>query len=81
MTPAELARIANYVEGDNPFANQDDMRALVAEVKRLRALIEEHETCNEAQQICCPWCGRGDVLTFPGHRADCPAFSAPGVVR
>lgn len=51
-------------------------QAVGGEVYRLRALIAQVEWQTGSGD--CIWCGRA---AFDGHTPDCPAFSAPGVVR
>lgn len=71
MTEDELKMIEAYDGGDT-------VRDLVAEVRRLRGLIERVKTVdNDFGTLFCPWCGHGD----PQHRADCPAFTESGDVR
>lgn len=57
---------------------------------RLRGLVLEAEWADSdnAGDHMCPWCRGYEIGTQPldtrevvGHRPDCPAFSAPGVVR
>lgn len=59
----------------------DEMRgavaALAAEVRRLRGLIQQAESYGGLHATDCPWCG----MHIDNHDLDCPAFSAPGVVR
>ncbi len=70
----ELSRSENQ-HGNGTWAYQ----ALVAEVRRLRALILEAER-DGGPDVCCPWCGR-EPLNGMRHDGDCRAFSAPGVPR
>ncbi len=70
MTEAELAAIEQhfeYSEGEAWAAGPK----LIAEVRRLRALLKAGELGTESM---CPWCR----LTVPceGHEPDCPAFPA-----
>lgn len=70
-----------------------DLPALVAEVRRLRGLVVGVEKIQEAHSgdVICVFCGEiadiapGDDFDRPiassRHTTDCPAFTAPGVVR
>lgn len=57
-------------------ALDDDVPALLAEVRRLQGLIKQAEwaggTNDWTVEPTCPWCG-GDM---PEHRPDCPTFPA-----
>jgi hypothetical protein len=55
----------------------EDVPALVAEVRRLRALVLHAEWEAGSQEVECPWCG---CTKREGH-FKCRAFSAVGVVR
>jgi hypothetical protein len=66
---------------------QADLVMLYDEVRRLQGLVkaaeqggpEGHDRCNTTG---CPWCFEiGDYTTGQLHAADCPAFSAPAVLR
>lgn len=69
-----------------------DVPALVAEVRRLRELVARAETWGNIEdwetgyrRSLCPYCGGkcdNDIVPqYATHKPDCPAFSAPGVVR
>lgn len=47
------------------------------ETARLRELILQAETTTMANEESCLWC----AAPVGQHTTDCPAFSAPGVVR
>lgn len=68
---------------NNSFA--DPVVGLIAEVRKLRALILKAEWNGDAitQMDCCPWCCSGGPkdARSSAHESDCAAFSAPGVVR
>lgn len=55
------------------------LNAVQADNERLRGLVKEAERSGGpiTDDSCCPWCGAPNG----GHATDCPAFSAPGVVR
>lgn len=58
-----------------------------AKVERLRALVARAEkSACVPHGYCdgiggCPWCTEGETEERAGHKPNCPAFSAPGVVR
>ena len=64
-----------------------DGAALVAAVRRLRALVMAAENADDAER--CPWCGvwRKHIGSFTSrdlnepHRVDCPAFTPDGTVK
>lgn len=63
-------------------AARQDVPALLAEVRRLQGLIKAAErsaTVNRYEDDGCAFCLRGDREGL--HYGDCPAFSAPGVLR
>ena len=65
---------------------------LVAEVRRLRALVDgaHDQGSNAHNEPACPWCG-GEQRRWPAwdcvgrrpieHAHDCPAFTPDGTVR
>lgn len=63
--------------------DQTEVRAIILalqnDVRRLRGLV----ATAERRDYVCSWCDADRGLTGPEthHRDDCPAFSAPGVVR
>ncbi len=63
----------------------DDARELVAEVRRLRALIKDAESVSTdgGWPPGCPWCSAvmETQAGRSGHRARCPAFTESGDVR
>lgn len=62
----------------------DVVPELVAEVRRLAALIKDAEWCGPGERVySCPWCDtnyRPDEDRQP-HRDWCPAFTPDGSVR
>lgn len=60
----------------------DETVQLVAEVRRLQALVlqAEWQGGDVGGETICPWCA-GARYPEPKHAADCPAFSARGVLR
>lgn len=84
MTETELEQILDGGSKSNPLGADVTIGALVREVKRLRALVfkAEFAATDNAECAYCPWCGHPeDAPIRPCHYPDCPAFSAPGVVR
>lgn len=79
MSPYERIKAAQLA-GNVAFLDE-----AVAEIERLRALIAlvENAGMDRDEDPCCPWCGIADCVG--GHDqpsgADCPAFTARGVVR
>lgn len=81
---ADIARFRVEYEGDR------EVRALIAEVRRLRGLIKQAETAaghyepyNSVSDGHCPWCdafGGWSIPTKP-HKPGCPAFTPDGSVR
>jgi hypothetical protein len=81
VTDEELKAIdekAGVYERDGmQFVHMPDVRALVAEVRRLRGLIKRvEEVDNDFGTMFCPWCGYGKP-----HAGNCPAFTPDGGVR
>lgn len=85
VDPAPLPYDDRTVPKARLFEMQNAAIALAKDNERLRALIFgaeyakgeiEHNHDETVMLRSCPWCDGGDH-----HRPDCPAFSAPGVVR
>ena len=79
MTEAELVHMEVRARGHRPTlvgearGSHDDVPALVAEVRRLRGLVQAAEWGHGWQQAMCPWCGAERPCA---HEPDCPAFPA-----
>lgn len=83
LTEADLAEIDGVLSernkhetaGDEDLAKYDDMAlaervpALIAEVRRLRALLAEYDARRRGR---CDWCGSSG-----SHEEDCRAFTPP----
>lgn len=77
MTEQELDNCLDTF-GSWGYVSVDD---LVAEIRRLRALVLEKEWAGRDcdGDSCCAWCAEWSFMKR--HAPDCPAFSAPGVLR
>jgi len=62
--------------GSTPAESTEVLRRLIEDNERLRGLVAQAE-CVGGDGFC-PWC---DVRINHPHEPNCPAFSAPGVVR
>ncbi len=71
MTDEELRAI------DDMHPN-DYVHQLVAEVRRLRGLVE---VAQFGYDEFCPWCGGGESQTTYSHAYGCPAFTPEGAVK
>jgi len=85
MTDEELKRIEArqgkwLPDGSAPWVN--DVPALIAEVRRLRAVATKLNGYRVDQSIACPWCGADDDRPNPEpHKPDCLGFEPNGAVR
>lgn len=86
MSEDELKRIEDEGCGC-PIKGPDCcVEALIAEVRRLRGLVERAETKGQFEHCStchnCPWCGYDATLdTKRRHAPECPAFTENGEVR
>jgi hypothetical protein len=77
MTETELRELEGAPEVHTP--------TLFREIRRLRALVATAEWVTSSVDIggssepTCPWCDQDEYDRK--HRPNCPAFSAPGVLR
>ncbi len=78
MSEDELKRIED--EGCGCAIKGPDccVEALVAEVRRLKALIELGQF---GYDEFCPWCGGGEEQATLAHADDCPAWTPEGKLR
>jgi hypothetical protein len=94
VTDEELKAIdekAGVYERDGmQFVHMPDVRALVAEVRRLRGLIKKAEWYSGAggfeSEHGCPWCDsdgyyESSHVGHGKHQEDCPAFTRNGDVK
>lgn len=83
---ADWARALCHRDAEFIAHARADVPVLAAEVRRLRGLVATDEWGTDPHYWECSHCGatgrrQGTSSTKPTHEADCPAFSAPGVVR
>lgn len=71
------ALVDNVLSDEGRNYVREILLASIADRERLRRLIAQAEFALEMHE--CPWCHYGAVRD--AHASDCPAFSAPGVVR
>ena len=71
-----LARVVDSCDAEFIANARTDVPALIAEVRRLRALIKSKESFYmEDSNAVCPWCERSY------HKTDCLAFTPDGEVK
>lgn len=81
MTDEELADVE---ASGGEWANGTTVLLLVAEVRRLRALVKRAESSGSgewAKKTNCPWCNYAVGDWKRRHSPECPAFTESGAVR
>jgi hypothetical protein len=91
MSEAELKEIEADLGHWSTMPGESTIRALAAEVRRLRGLVKSAKWAGYAEVLggdegVCPWCCVLMVDGAPGlppgtHAPDCPAFTPDGEVK
>lgn len=83
MTEERLKEIEDHM-GEWDHVTVPDGHELIAEVRRLRALVKECEV-EESESGNCPFCyayrSKNSYSPIEPHKSNCPAFLPDGTVR